>query len=59
MTYWKFITILARFIGTAFILGGAVFCFDGSRLLLDQNATIQIDSVATSDPYMKFIPLGA
>ena len=59
MTYWKFITILARFIGTAFILGGAVFCFDGSRLRLDQNATIQIDGVATSDPYMKFIPLGA
>jgi hypothetical protein len=52
-SYWRLLTIIARLIGVGFALVGGVIAIWGVTLVLDPKATIAVNGVPSSDPWIK------
>ena len=51
--HWQLFNFLARFVGCGFIFAGVVFSIWGISILLDSKATIGVNGVPTTDPWVK------
>ena len=51
--HWQAFNIGGRAFGCGLIIVGALFSFWGLSLLLDSKATIDVDGVPTTDPWIK------
>jgi len=52
-TFWKVYRVLLRIVGTGFICVGGVFIIWGLSLILDPKATLDVNGVPNSDPWVK------
>jgi hypothetical protein len=52
-TYWRSFNVAARIVGTGFLLVGGIFVLWGLSLVLDPKATIGVDGVPSTDPWIK------
>lgn len=57
--YWQCWSIFCRSIGAMFVIGGLIFCFWGLSLLLTPQATVDVNGVPSSDPWVKANVLAA
>ena len=55
--HWQLINNGGRVLGAGFILVGGIFAFWGISLVLDPNATIDVNGVPSNDPWTKAIVL--
>jgi hypothetical protein len=56
-TYWQLFNFGGRVVGVGFILVGGIFALWGTSLILDPKATIDMNGVPSSDPWLKAIVL--
>jgi hypothetical protein len=56
-TYWQRLTAIGRVVGLCFVLAGGLFTFWGLSLVSDSKATIDVNGVPNSDPWIKAITL--
>ena len=52
-TYWQTFNVLGRVVGAGFVCVGGIFVLWGLSLVLDSKATIGVDGVPSSDPWIK------
>ena len=55
--YWRFFNFAVRCVGVGFVVAGAVLAIWGLSLVLDPKATIDVNGVPSSDPWIKGMTL--
>jgi hypothetical protein len=55
--HWQLFNTFGRIVGVGFSLVGGIFALWGLSLVLDSKATIDVDGVPSTDPWIKAVVL--